>query len=206
MKIATSILNMKKETKYLKELENTTTDYLHLDIMDGKFVTNTSELYDFIKQNEPIQKPLDVHLMVEDVKSYIEKYSKLYPEYITIHYEIKEDLEEAIDYIKSKNCKVGLSIKPNTPIDAIMPYINKIDLLLIMSVEPGYGGQSYIDISDKLKQARQLQNDYDFIIEVDGGINDTNISSIDTDIAVVGSYITSSEHYQEQINKLKENI
>ena len=111
-----------------------------------------------------------------------------------------------VKLIKSKNCKVGLSIKPNTKIDEIINYLDKIDLVLVMSVEPGYGGQSYIDISDKLEYLRKLQNDYNFVIEVDGGINDTNISSIDTDIAVVGSFITSSDNYQEQINILKENI
>lgn len=203
MKISTSILNMKKETKYLEKLENTNTDYLHLDIMDGKFVTNTSDLYDFIKNNEPINKELDVHLMVYDVNYYIEKYSNLNPEYITIHYEIDGDINEAIKLIKSKNCKVGLSIKPNTKVDEIIDYLDKIDLVLVMSVEPGYGGQSYIDVSDKLEQLRKLQNNYNFVIEVDGGINDTNIKSIDTDIAVVGSFITSADNYQEQINKLK---
>ena len=144
--------------------------------------------------------------MVEDVNFYIDKYSNLNPKYITIHYEIDSDINEAIKLIKSKNCKVGLSIKPNTKIDEIINYLDKIDLVLVMSVEPGYGGQSYIDISDKLEYLRKLQNDYNFVIEVDGGINDTNISSIDTDIAVVGSFITSSDNYQEQINILKENI
>lgn len=206
MKIATSILNMKKENKYLKDLEKTSTDYIHLDIMDGIFVTNTSELYNFIKENEPILKPLDIHLMVEDVNMYIEKYSDLNPEYIAIHYEINSNLNEAIELIKSKNIKVGISIKPNTSVDNIITYLDKIDLLLIMSVEPGYGGQSYIDISDKLKRARILQKDYNFKIEVDGGINENNISSIDTDIAVVGSYIISSDNYQKQINNLKEKI
>ena len=206
MEIATSILNMKRESNCLKELENTNTDYIHLDIMDGKFVTNISDLYDFIKDNEPINKTLDVHLMVYDVNYYIEKYSNLNPKYITIHYEIDSDINEAIELIKSKNCKVGLSIKPNTKVDEIIDYLDKIDLVLVMSVEPGYGGQSYIDISDKLKHLRKLQSNYNFVIEVDGGINDTNISSIDTDIAVVGSFITSEDNYQEQINKLKENI
>ena len=206
MEIATSILNMKRESNCLKELENTNTDYIHLDIMDGKFVTNISDLYDFIKDNEPINKTLDVHLMVYDVNYYIEKYSNLNPKYITIHYEIDSDINEAIELIKSKNCKVGLSIKPNTKVDEIIDYLDKIDLVLVMSVEPGYGGQSYIDISDKLKHLRKLQSNYNFVIEVDGGINDTNISSIDTDIAVVGSFITSEDNYQEQINKLKENM
>ena len=206
MKLSCSYLSSDDKEKTIKELNESKTDYIHLDIMDGKFVTNTSELYDFIKKNEPISKPLDVHLMVEDVNFYIDKYSNLNPKYITIHYEIDSDINEAIKLIKSKNCKVGLSIKPNTKIDEIINYLDKIDLVLVMSVEPGYGGQSYIDISDKLEYLRKLQNDYNFVIEVDGGINDTNISSIDTDIAVVGSFITSSDNYQEQINILKENI
>ena len=117
--------------------------------------------------------------------------------------DIFNDINKAIVLIKSKNCKVGLSIKPNTKVDEIIDYLDKIDLLLVMSVEPGYGGQSYIDISDKLKHLRKLQNNYNFVIEVDGGINDTNIKSIDTDVAVVGSFITSADNYQEQINKLK---
>lgn len=201
MKLSTSILNMKKDKENLDKLNNTTTNYIHLDIMDGKFVNNESDMFDFINDNET-NKPLDIHLMVEDTISYIEKYSKLNPNNITIHYEIKNNLLESINLIKSKNIKVGLAINPDTDIDEIIKYLDKIDLLLIMSVVPGLGGQFYIDVSNKLKQARLLQQKYNFVIEVDGGIKDNNISTIDTDIAVVGSFITSSDNFQEQINKL----
>ena len=201
MKLSTSILNMKKDKENLDKLNNTTTNYIHLDIMDGKFVNNESDMFDFINDNET-NKPLDIHLMVEDTISYIEKYSKLNPNNITIHYEIKNNLLESINLIKSKNIKVGLAINPDTNIDEIIKYLDKIDLLLIMSVVPGLGGQSYIDVSNKLKQARLYQQKYNFVIEVDGGIKDNNISTIDTDIAVVGSFITSSDNFQEQINKL----
>lgn len=201
MKLSTSILNMKKDKENLDKLNNTTTNYIHLDIMDGKFVNNESDMFDFINDNET-NKSLDIHLMVGDTISYIEKYSKLNPNNITIHYEIKNNLSESINLIKSKNIKVGLAINPDTDIDEIIKYLDKIDLLLIMSVVPGLGGQSYIDVSNKLKQARLLQQKYNFVIEVDGGIKDNNISTIDTDIAVVGSFITSSDNFQEQINKL----
>lgn len=201
MKLSTSILNMNKNKENLEKLNNSTTDYIHLDIMDGKFVENTSDMFDFI-HNNVVNKPLDVHLMVEDTFKYIEEYSKLNPNNITIHYEIKNNLLESINLIKSKNIKVGLAINPNTNIDEIIDYLDKIDLLLIMSVVPGLGGQSYIDVSNKLKQARLLQKKYNFLIEVDGGIKDSNITTIDTDIAVVGSFITSSDDFQLQINKL----
>ena len=201
MKLSTSILNMKKDKEHLNNLNNTTTDYIHLDIMDGVFVNNESDMFEFINNND-IKKPLDIHLMVEDTIFYIEKYCKLKPNNITIHYEIKNNLLESINLIKEKNIKVGLAINPKTNINEIEKYLDKIDLLLIMSVEPGLGGQSYIDISNKLKQARLFQKKYNFLIEVDGGIKDINIKNIDTDIAVVGSFITSSDNFQLQINKL----
>ena len=205
MELATSILNMKKEKELLEKLNNTTTNYIHIDIMDGKFVKNQSDMFEFINNNNIIT-PLDVHLMVEDTISYINKYSKLNPNNITIHYEIKNNLLESINLIKEKNIKVGLAINPKTNINEIEKYLDKIDILLIMSVEPGLGGQSYIDVSNKLKQARLLQKKYNFLIEVDGGIKDSNIKNIDTDIAVVGSFITSSNDFQLQINKLIDHI
>ena len=126
MKLSTSILNMKKDKKNLDKLNNTTTNYIHLDIMDGKFVNNESDMFDFINDNET-NKSLDIHLMVEDTISYIEKYSKLNPNNITIHYEIKNNLLESINLIKSKNIKVGLAINPDTDIDEIIKYLDKIE-------------------------------------------------------------------------------
>ena len=204
MKISTSILNMKKDSEHFNRLNHTTTDFIHLDIMDGNFVCNQSDMFDFVNNNI-VEKPLYIHLMVQNPIPYIEKYSKLNPNNITVHYEA-DCLLESLHSIKEKNIKVGLSINPKTDVHQIEECLDKIDLLLIMSVEPGLGGQSYIDVSNKLKEARNLQKKYSFVIEVDGGIKDSNIASIDADIAVVGSFITSKEDFQKQIDELKKQL
>ncbi len=204
MKIATSILNMKKDSEHFNQLNHTTTDFIHLDIMDGNFVCNQSDMFDFVNNNI-VEKPLDIHLMVQNPIPYIEKYSQLNPNNITVHYEA-DCLLESLHSIKEKNIKVGLAINPKTDVHQIEECLDKIDLLLIMSVEPGLGGQSYIDVSNKLKEARNLQKKYSFVIEVDGGIKDNNIASIDADIAVVGSFITSKEDFQKQIDELKKQL
>ena len=204
MKIATSILNMKKDSEHFNRLNHTTTDFIHLDIMDGNFVCNQSDMFDFVNNNI-VEKPLDIHLMVQNPIPYIEKYSQLNPNNITVHYEA-DCLLESLHSIKEKNIKVGLAINPKTDVHQIAECLDKIDLLLIMSVEPGLGGQSYIDVSNKLKEARNLQKKYSFVIEVDGGIKDNNIASIDADIAVVGSFITSKGDFQKQIDELKKQL
>ena len=204
MKIATSILNMKKDSEHFNRLNHTTTDFIHLDIMDGNFVCNQSDIFDFVNNNI-VEKPLDIHLMVQNPIPYIEKYSQLNPNNITVHYEA-DCLLESLHSIKEKNIKVGLAINPKTDVHQIAECLDKIDLLLIMSVEPGLGSQSYIDVSNKLKEARNLQKKYSFVIEVDGGIKDNNIASIDADIAVVGSFITSKEDFQKQIDELKKQL
>lgn len=202
MKISTSILNMEKDLNHLEELNNSSTDYIHLDIMDGKFVDNTSDMYDFINENK-VDKPLDIHLMVEDVSEYIEKYSNLNPEYMTFHIEVGNTLN-LINKIKSKNIKVGLSISPNTDISKLIPFLEYIDMVLIMSVEPGKGGQKFLDSTyQKLEQINELKKEYSFIIEVDGGINNENSKTINADMIVVGSYITKSLSMQDAINTLK---
>lgn len=202
MKISTSILNMEKDLNHLEELNNSSTDYIHLDIMDGKFVDNVSDMYDFIKDNK-INKPLDIHLMVEDVNEYIEKYSNLNPEYMTFHIEVGNTLS-LINKIKSKNIKVGLSISPNTDISELIPFLKYIDMVLIMSVEPGKGGQKFLNTTyQKLEQINEIKKEYSFIIEVDGGINNENSKTINADMIVVGSYITKSLSMQDAINTLK---
>ena len=202
MKISTSILNMEKDLKHLTELNNTSTDYIHLDIMDGIFVSNTSDMYNFIKNNE-INKPLDIHLMVENVDEYIEKYSKLNPEFITFHVEVSNTLS-LINKVKEKNIKVGLAISPKTDIKLLMPYLKDIDLILVMSVEPGYGGQEFLESTySKLEELNKLKHNYSFLLEVDGGINNYNSKKINADMIVVGSYITKSNNMQEMIDTLK---
>lgn len=210
MMISTSILSIKDNIKdNVLKLNNTNTTYIHLDIMDGLFVPNKTWEYNEVKDIiEASTKPLDVHLMVSDVIKYIDEYSNLNPEFITFHLEAVDNIKEVIDYIHSKNIKVGLSIKPNTNIDLLTPYLNNIDMILLMSVEPGMGGQSFIDSSyERLNKLNELKNKYNFLIEIDGGINENNITNLNgVDIAVVGSYITSSDNYQEQIDKLLNKV
>ena len=199
MKISASFLTI-DNIDNVNKLVKCDIDYLHLDIMDGIFVDNKNEVLEV-----PHIKPLDIHLMVSDVYKYIDKYKTLNPLYITFHYETGVDILSVINYIKKFNIKVGLSIKPSTKVEEIIPYLPYLDLVLVMSVEPGKGGQSFIMNSiDKIKKLKELKGDY--VIEVDGGINDNTIKYVsDADIVVVGSYITSG-NYEERIKNLKEKI
>jgi len=210
MKVSASFLSIKDNIKSnINVLDKSTIDYLHLDIMDGNFVQNKTFNIDEIRDLlSDTTKPKDVHLMVNNIKKYIDDFSILNPEYITFHFEATYDSEEIIEYIKSKNIKVGISIKPNTSIESIISFLPLIDLVLIMSVEPGMGGQTFIEevVSkiDTLKELREDNKDYNYVIEVDGGINDETIKLCsNADIIVVGSFITDSNNYQEQIDKLK---
>ena len=206
MKISASFLSIKDNLKEnIDLLTKCDIDYLHLDIMDGIFVKNKTWDISEIKNLINYNKPLDVHLMVSDVYKYVDEYKDLNPEFITFHYEVDLDIMNIINYIKKYNIKVGLSIKPNTKVDEIIPYLPYLDLVLVMSVEPGEGGQKFIiDSVDKIKKLKELKGDY--LIEVDGGINDSTISLVkDVDIAVIGSYITSG-NYEEKIKSIKEKI
>ena len=217
MEISTSILTVEKEkaTKTFYDLEVAGTDYYHIDIMDGKFVEkNTEELmYEYsniIKQISNL--PLDVHLMVEDIKPHIEKYIPLEPSIITFHYEAcknKEGVLELINYIKQNNIKPAISIKPNTSIDKIKEFLPLLHMILVMTVEPGTGGQKLIP--ETLEKVRKLkkyieENNLDTYIEVDGGINKSTINSAKEagiDIAVAGSAIISAENFKSAIEELK---
>lgn len=206
MKISASFLSIKDNLKKnIDLLTKCDIDYLHLDIMDGIFVKNKTWDISEIKNLINYNKPLDVHLMVSDVYKYVDEYKDLNPEFITFHYEVDLDIMDIINYIKKYNIKVGLSIKPNTKVDEIIPYLPYLDLILVMSVEPGEGGQKFIINSvDKIKKLKELKGNY--LIEVDGGINDSTISLVkDVDIAVIGSYITSG-NYEEKIKSIKEKI
>lgn len=207
MLISASFLGITENRKEnILRLSNEKIDYLHVDVMDGKFVSNQTEELDSLKKVLPLSIPFDVHLMVEDTYHYIEEYATLHPKYITIHLET-EGVLKAIDFIKSKNIKVGISIKPNTPINRIMPYLPLIDLVLVMSVEPGKGGQRFITKTvNKLNELKRIRDihDYHYEIEVDGGINDETVKLCkNADIVVVGSFVTERMSYEKQIEKLK---
>ncbi len=212
MKISASFLGIKNNIEEnLRLLNECNIDYIHLDVMDGVFVSNkTYNAKEAISLLKYTDKPKDVHLMVSDIKKYIDDFLCVNPEFITVHYEaISDDALISlgvINYIKSKNIKAGLAIKPNTNIEEIMTLLPYLDLILVMSVEPGSGGQKFIDTSkDKIDTLYKLKNDngYNYLIEVDGGINCETIKLCKhADICVVGSYITNGD-YKQRVNSLK---
>jgi ribulose-phosphate 3-epimerase len=208
MKISASFLSIKNDLQNnIIKLDNTNIDYIHLDIMDNLFVPNKTKDINFVTQLlKDTKKPLDVHLMVSDIFKYIDDYKTLNPEFITFHIEAYHNPKEVIEYIKKNNIKVGISLKPGTQVTEIIKYLDIIDLVLIMSVEPGFGGQEFIvETSNKIKQIKQINPN--ITVSIDGGINDITVDHCqDADIIVVGSYITNSDNYQEQINKLKKEV
>ncbi len=207
MKISVSFLSIEESLiPKLVKLNKTSADFFHFDIMDGDFVENKTRNFaiDTII-SKVLKKPYDVHLMVKDVKKYVDDYSKLKPTHITFHLEVG-NTKELIEYVKEKNIEVGISLKPATPIKDLLPYLKDIDVVLVMSVEPGKGGQEFLEEAvtriDYLEKYRHEHN-LAFMIQVDGGINDETIKKCqNADIAVVGSYIVNSENYEEQISKL----
>ena len=206
MKIAVSFLSIKDNIKEeVNKLDKLGIDYIHVDVMDNIFVPNKTVNIDGFKNIlDGTLKPKDVHIMVSDVKKYVDDFSVLNPEYITYHYETNINHMEMINYIKSKGIKVGLSIKPNTSVEEIKELLPYIDLVLVMSVEPGKGGQSFMESAvDKVNMLYELKKDYHYVIEVDGGINlETSKLVSNADILVVGSYITSG-NYEERIESLR---
>lgn len=211
MKIAVSFLKSKRTIEdTIRELNNIDCDYIHVDVMDGKFVDNISLLIRDIKKYLPnTKKKLDVHLMVKEPNKYLDAFALLNTEYITIHYEIDKILINRINMIKKYGLKVGLAIKPDTKVTEIEKYLDIVDLVLVMTVEPGKGGQKLNEkCIDKIKELKDIRkkNNYNYIISADGGINDTNISLLEKkglDMAVVGSFICMSNDFEEQLDKLK---
>lgn len=213
MIISPSILSadFKKLESSISEVKNA--PFLHIDIMDGEFVPNISFGPMVQAQIRPSFKEqvFDTHLMIEHPQNYIEAFAKAGSDYITFHIEADCDAKEVIDKIHSLNIKAGLSIKPGTSVDVIKPYLPYLDMVLVMSVEPGFGGQSFMDNSipkiSELKRLRE-ENDYNYLISVDGGINDKTIKLVanaGVDVAVIGSYLFKQANKEEEIEKLSLN-
>ena len=210
MEISVSYLSSKySKEQTIRLIEETTAHYIHVDLMDGGFVPNKNftmpEVLDLLKDH---QKPIDVHLMVFDPIIYIDELAKLQPEYITFHVEATKDVVKTIEMIRGYGIQVGLSIKPITDLYELMPYLALIDLVLIMSVEPGRGGQEFIPSSvSRLQELLQIrkENHLSFKIEMDGGINKDTIGLVpNLDIAVSGSFVCTSDDYQARIDELIE--
>ena len=197
MKVSVSILSSKiKPADITKKLDNTCADYIHLDIMDGKFTENKTWTFSEVKKIISYSKlPLDVHLMVNNPEKYIEDYAMMNTNYLTFHYEAVKDIQSTIDKIKDYGLKVGISICPDTDVNVLYPYLNQIDQVLIMSVVPGKSGQSFIETSpEKIKQLKEEieKQNTKTIISVDGGINNETgllCKEAGVDMLVSASYI-----------------
>lgn len=185
-------------------------DYIHIDVMDGVFVNNISFGIPVIKSIRPHYNiTFDTHLMIVNPERYIDAFATSGADLITFHVEATHDARNVIDLIHSKGLKAGISLRPNTPIESLKPYLNSVELILVMSVEPGFGGQKFdpraIEKISWLKNEKETNN-YNYEIEVDGGINgETARLCIDAgaDVLVSGSYIFNATNRKERIDSLK---
>lgn len=210
MKTSISFLSSSYSFSKTIELINISkADFIHIDVMDGLFVNNRTpfqkEMLDILKKSK---KAKEVHLMTLHLKQFIDVFSYIEPEIIIYEYEATSNHEEIIEYIKEKNCKVGIAINPLTDIEKITPYLKKVDMVLIMSVIPGYGGQQFIKATkNRILELQNLRDkkELSYLIHVDGGIDDKVMPCLkDTKIdrVVLGSYVCKSANFDKQIEKV----
>lgn len=210
-KVAPSILSadFSKLGADVQEISDFGADYIHVDVMDGAFVPNISFGAGVMKSlNSVAAIPYDVHLMIEDPDRYIEDFVTPNTEFITVHQEACRHLDRTIQHIHSTGVKAGVALNPATPIVMVEDVLDKVDMILIMSVNPGFGGQKFIPRAlDKIRRLDEIRkaNGHDFVIEVDGGVNLQNcdeLKSVGTDILVAGSAVFKAEDRKEAIKVL----
>ncbi|HAF28723.1 MAG TPA: ribulose-phosphate 3-epimerase [Bacteroidales bacterium] len=199
--------NLQRDIEMINKSE---ADWFHLDIMDGVFVPNISFGFPVIKYiKKHAKKPLDVHLMIVDPDRYIEDFYKAGADILTVHFEACNHLHRTVQNIKSKGMKAGVSLNPHTPVHLLKDIIADVDLVLIMSVNPGFGGQKFIPNSiEKIKELKKLilEKNSNSLIEIDGGVDNSNAKILidaGCDVLVVGNYIFSSDNQINTIQKLK---
>lgn len=205
-KISVSFFSSKNVIDDLLDIEVTNADYIHVDVGDGKFIKKKFHPYKTLdKLLYVMRKRLDVHLMVEKPEKYINQYSLLNTECIYLHVELGDKLNKCFEQIKTYGIKCGLAISPDTDINLLKDYLDIIDVILVMSVIPGAGGQSFIEeTTNRIDSIKKLIGKRKILINVDGGINNETISKVScANIVVSGSYILSGDDLQEKIDSLR---
>lgn len=195
--------------KDIRMIDHSVAEWVHIDVMDGVFVPNISFGFPVMKAVRRVtKKTLDVHLMIVEPQRYVKRFAEAGADYITFHLEACQEPRQTIAAIKTAGAKAGVSIKPATPVESVFDYLSELDMVLVMSVEPGFGGQSFISSAlDKISALRREidEKGYMCLIEVDGGISESNAREVfeaGADVIVAGSSVFSAEDPEEMISKI----